>query len=366
MKKRIIWRTRLGIFPLFLSLVILLGGVALSILGVRKAPLDYASVQLAASMRMDAALDSVRGYVLRHGLIMEPADINQTGLIGPVWTELTTSVGSEDVKRTALQPDWAALMVRLFMDAGIKPGDAVAAGFSGSFPGLCLAVICAANEMDLDIRIIASLGSSMYGATRPELHIVTIMEIAREAGVVAYEMPAVSLGGDFDQGRGVPFYPDARTTLLRLANDTGYHVIDQPTVSGSIKERLRLYGEDIKCFVNVGGASTNIGMEAEGISFPNGLVTTYGTIPASDERGLIFEYLAQDAAVINMLYINRLANEYGLPLDPSPMTKPGETNVYYMVKHPRWPAALALPLGLVPILAAHHRLRNPSKRNKDA
>ena len=33
-------------------------------------------------------------------------------------------------------PDMAALCVRMLYEAGVRPGDTVGAGFSGSFPGM--------------------------------------------------------------------------------------------------------------------------------------------------------------------------------------------------------------------------------------
>lgn len=364
MGTHVFWRTKLRLRSLLLSLLILLCGVLLTLVNVRTAPHSYADVQLAAAERMDRALRLLREQALEQVIGIEPEDLNQTGLIGPVWTTLTTSVGSEDVKRSALQPDWAALMVRFFMEAGLRPGNAVAAGFSGSFPGLCLATVCAANELDLDIRLIPSLGSSMYGATRPSFHIVDILETVRQAGIVDYEMLAVSLGGDLDQGRGIPFFPDARETLLNLAQTTGFHVIDQPTLAQSIQERLELFGEDVRCFVNVGGASTNIGNDAASLSVPNGLVRNWQNLPKSGDRGLLFEYLARDVSVVNLLNIRSLAERYGLPQDPVPLTAPGDTNVYYTMKYPRWPALITLPLGILPILVASLREKKEFRRKR--
>ena len=73
-------------------------------------------------------------------------------------------------------------------------------GIAGSFPGLGIASIAAANEMGLNVRVIASYGASMYGATRTALPIVRILDVARQAGLIEYDMLAVSPGGDFDQG----------------------------------------------------------------------------------------------------------------------------------------------------------------------
>ena len=48
-----------------------------------------------------------------------------------------------------------------YQEAGLQPGDTVCIGMSGSFPGLGIASIAAANEMGVNVRVIASYGASM-------------------------------------------------------------------------------------------------------------------------------------------------------------------------------------------------------------
>ena len=50
------------------------------------------------------------------------------------------------------------------------------------------------TEMKLNVRLILSLGSSMYGATRPEYNIFDIAGDAKDSGLVEYELLAVSRG----------------------------------------------------------------------------------------------------------------------------------------------------------------------------
>lgn len=334
---------------MLMAFLIALTGLLGTSLMKRKLPVPYARLQLEAAKRLENALVYLKKEVVRRNIPIEAEDINSTGLLGPEWTALTTSLGNPEAKRTALQPDWAALMVRYYQEAGLKAGDQIAAGFSGSFPVLCLAVICAANEMSMPIRVIPSIGASMHGATRPELDIVRTLMLVREAGIIDFELLAVSLGGDFDQGGGNALYSESRESLLAQARQSGAYLIDQHRLQDSVKERLRLYGPDIKCFVNVGGASANVGIGAAGVTFPNGLVWEVEKIPDYQERGLIFEYLKRGLPVIHLLNIRGLAERSGLPLDPVPLTKAGETEVYDEICYPRWLAAstAALVLGLL-------------------
>lgn len=342
---------------LWLALIVGLSAIGLTMLHQTKARLPYADIQLAAAQRMARAEQAVLNYVNQQGIEMERDDLNHTGLIGPEWTELTSSLGMLEAKRTALQPDFAALMVKYYHEAGLQSGDTVCCGMSGSFPGLCIAAVAAANEMGLNMRVIASYGSSMYGSTRPELSIVRILDVARQAGTIQYEMIAVSPGGDFDQGVSILF-PGSREMIFSLAEDDGLLMIDEPDIPSSIRSRLELYGEDVDCFINVGGASANVGTSPYTLTFPNGLVTDPPRIPSDEDRGLTFEYAARNIPVIHLLNVRGLAEENGLPFDPVPLTCPGETDVYYTIEHSAWYGAVALAAIVFFLYKAWKGLRN--------
>lgn len=332
-----------------LALAVALCGIALTLANESRLRLPYAEVQLAAAEQMAEVEREVLRYVLAQGIEIEKDDLNRTGMIGPEWTELTTSLGMLEAKRTALQPDFAALMVKYYHEAGLKPGDTVCCGMSGSFPGLCIAAVCAANQMGLNVRVIASYGSSMYGATRLALTNVRMLDVGRRAGLITYELLAASPGGDFDQGNSMLF-PNARAIILAMAETDGVRLIDEANIPDSIQARLALYGEDVDCFVNVGGASANMGTSPYTLTFPNGLVTDPPRIPQDSDRGLTFEYAARGVPVIHLLNIRGLAEENGLPFDPVPLTQPGETNVYYTTWQSPWYAVAALAAAMAFLL----------------
>lgn len=351
MKRRIHKLSGKGLLWLCLALTVSLLGVYSTLIFQAKEPLPYADVQLAAARRMEKAEQAVLAYVKEQGIAIERDDLNQTGMIGPEWTELTTSLGLLEAKRTALQSDFAALMVKYYQEAGLKAGDTICCGMSGSFPGLCIAAVAAANEMGLTMRVIASYGSSMYGCTRPELTVVRTLDVARQAGAIDYELIAVSPGGDFDQGVSILF-PGSREMIFEMAQEDGLLMIDEPDIPSTIRRRLALYGKDIDCFVNVGGASANMGTSPYTLTFPNGLVTDPPRIPQDDDRGLTFEYAARGIPVIHLLNVRGLAEENGLPFDPVPLTKPGETDVYFETRQSPWPALTALVCALLLMVLA--------------
>ena len=250
--------------------------------------------------------------------------------------------------------------MRYFEEAGLEKGDTVAVGTSGSFPGLFIATLCAATELELDTKVIASFGSSMYGATRLELNVCRMLRILRENGVIDYELLAVSPGGNNDYGESA-LWPDSRDTIAALAAEEGVEYIDYNDIEKSIARRLELFGEDVDCFVNVGGASANSGTSAYTLDFPNGLVLDPPKIPTTANRGLMYEYAARGVPVINMLNVRQLAADNGLPYDPVPLTHPGEGGVYYYIAYRLWIPALAAALMIAALAVGRARFERKEK-----
>ena len=169
------------------------------------------------------------------------------------------------------------------------------------------------------------------------------MRLLKEGGIVEYQLLAVSPGGNNDYGESALF-PDSRETIAQLAAQEGVEYIDYNDIEKSIARRLELFGEDVDCFVNVGGASVNSGTSAYTLDFPNGLVTDPPRIPTTPNRGLMYEYAARGVPVINMLNVRQMAADNGLAFDPVPLTQPGEGGVYYDIVYPVWVAVLAAVL----------------------
>jgi hypothetical protein len=117
----------------------LLGGPRSALLS--KAVPEIAARARSAEDRVRAAERFVRDAKLKDGVVSEVADRSiGSGLIGSELTPLTTTLGNLEAKRLATEPAWAGALVLRLHEAGLRRGDIVAAGFSGSFPGLNLAV----------------------------------------------------------------------------------------------------------------------------------------------------------------------------------------------------------------------------------
>ncbi|MGN1163797.1 MAG: poly-gamma-glutamate system protein [Candidatus Ornithospirochaeta sp.] len=325
---------------LFSALAILALGLFLTLFLAEKEANDYEEAQRNAAERMERAEAYIKKNILEKGIEIESTDLNKTGLIGPEFTELTSTPGEESAKRSTLNPEFAAAMVRYFHDAGLEEGDAVAIGSSGSFPGFLIAVLTAATEMKLEARVIASVGASMHGATRVEYNIFDILNDLKESGEAEYSLLGVSCGGQNDRGGSVMegfIYEGTAELSLEIcrkeAERTGAVLIYKNTLAESIQERLSLFGDDVKMFVNIGGASTNNGTSSYTLDFPPGMVMSVDKIPQGGERGLIFEYAAREIPVVNLLSVKKLCQENSIPFDPVPLPSSSSSAVYSSVTY---------------------------------
>ncbi len=323
---------KISAWYLLIALLILIVTLSIVLLTQKQVHTSYYDVQIEAATIMQKCLDVIKEYVVANDIAIEQEDLNQTGLIGPEFSELATTLGHEDAKRSTLNPNCAAMMVKYFKEAGLEEGDVVAVGTSGSFPGLAIATVCAGTAMKLDVRLIASYGASTFGATRVDFNIVDLLKLIQNAGLVDFNFLAVSPGSDNDYGVGTfdgLLYDKTRDLVASLGQSEGLEFIDYNDIVKSIQRRLELYGDDVKLFVNVGGACPNTGMSMAYLAIPEGLVFEFKDIPNTKDQGLIFEYLARGIPVVNLLYVKGLMNDNGLPFDPVPLPAVGEGGVYY-------------------------------------
>lgn len=285
----------------------------------------------AASEIMDRGLGVIRDCRDEKGIPVNPQnDPNRTGLIGPKYSPLTTSLGQLEAKRTTTNPNFAALVVFLLRKAGIRRGDTIAVAASGSFPALILAALSASRALDLKPVVISSLGASQWGANHPRFHWLRMHECLVKAGVFDNKPAALSLGGDRDRGEDME--EEMRARLIREIEESGILFLEEPNLERNVQRRVFLYLKyadkmGIKALVNIGGSWTSMGSDPEVLRLKPGLIKV-GRIPPPERRGLIHEMASRGIPVIHLLYIKGLVQSFGLPWDPVPLPRPGEGNLY--------------------------------------
>lgn len=271
-----------------------------------------------AKAYMGEMLDAVSDHCAENKiLINQMTDPLETGLIGLEWTDMTTTIGHLDAKRTTLNPDFASLMVSLLREAGVESGDHVALGCSGSFPGLLLATLAAVKALELNCKTIISLGSSSYGANRPELTILDIYQILLDNELITNSPTAVSLGGEGDMGE--EWDKIVLDVLVQKIKLSGIPFIRQKDLIKNVKRRAELFGFNTDTvpdvFINAGGATANIGTNPSILHLKPGLIKPI-KLPPPEQQGMLHNAIKRQLPVIHLLYIKGLVLEYGLQWDP--------------------------------------------------
>jgi len=295
-----------------------------------------------ASRLMARASATLRGCREGRGFPVDlQTDPNATGLIGLESSPLTTSAGRLEAKRTTTDPEFAALLVSLFREAGIGRGDVIAVGASSSFPGLIVATLAAAKVMGVEPLVISSLGASEYGANVPGFDWTDMEDCLRAAGVLHVRPIARAIGGDEDVGRDMS--PEGRARLESRIRSGEAPFLEEPDLERNVASRMALYrraaGErPIRAFVNIGGSWANIGTDPEVLKLPPGRARDI-SIPSPARRGVIQAMAAERIPVIHLLNVRGLCERYGLPWDPRPLPRPGEGLLYRRAPAGSWPSA---------------------------
>jgi len=262
-------------------------------------------------------------------------DPNETALIGQDITPITTDRGYIEAKLTATNPNFAAVVVDMLKEAELEKNDVVAVAFTGSFPGLNIAVHSALQTLKLKPIIITSVGASNWGANDPFYTWLDMERALFNAGVLKNKSVAASIGGGLDRGRGLS--PEGRQLIIDAIERNKVEFINEEHLESSIQKRIELYNrhrkkDQIKAFINVGGGISSIGSVENAQFIPNGLSKT---LPMKNfpVRGLLIQMAEKNIPVIHLLNVNQLAEEYGLPTNPTPLPRPGEGEIFIQKRY---------------------------------
>jgi len=237
------------------------------------------------------------------------------GLIGLEWSEITTTLGALTSKRTACNPAWAVQFSRWFNELELKPGDPVAIYSSGSFPGLLLNAMAAAEAMGLEPLLILSLGASTWGANHPELPWPAIAAELRRNGFIRKQADYFTLGAGAELGHGMP---DGGEALLRKAAEEA-HV--ELLTADNLEEMITLKVKLLEAFhprllINIGGSQANLGDAEDVLQLQTGLVPAGQADQAGN--GVIGIAMRKTIPVIHMLNLKSVSDRVGIPYDSSP------------------------------------------------
>jgi hypothetical protein len=379
--KKIYWRPRAVSRPaLLLITIISLAGLSLvERWKVENQQPFYEEKMAAARLAQEgfAAIKAARLELGSNRRIDRSIDPAGTGLIGLPMSAVTSVSGEVAAKQTAANPNFAAVMVELLKEAGVREGDCVAIGLSGSFPALNICTYAACETLKLRPLVISSASASQFGANIPELmwpqmerilrrqgRRVPVLDeatgepkvdpegnpVTREVGVFKTKSIAVSIGGVDDRGTGLT---EEGLNLVRTAIETtgltpfrpdappipeGGDVLEalQKDFAANVDERMALYREHaegpIKTYINVGGGTVSVGKNIGKLMFEVGL-NKRPPRHVRDVDGVMPRFIKEGVPVIHIVHVNTLADRFGLPLEPETMPPVGAGGVFYGIDY---------------------------------
>ena len=245
---------------------------------------------------------------------MATDDINdpyQSSLIGQEFTLITTKYGDLEAKLLSTNPDFSALVVEYLGKLGLKKGDAIGLGITGSFPALNIAAIKAAEVFELNIVMISSVGSSGWGANDPFFTWLDMESVLFNSGVTGTSSQYSSVGGGEDIGRGLS--PKGRELIKKSMKRNNIKSLKGMDIEDLIESRMKMFLEgkgkfNIKAYINVGGGMASIGNSSDSSEFPSGLIQK---LPPKNFSvpGVMYKLLSKGIPVINLHNIKILANK---------------------------------------------------------
>lgn len=287
--------------------------------------------KLLAAQKMVEALNVLREDRLNAGWALDEVnDPNQSALIGVQYSLITTDQGDLGSKLTVINPNFAAVVLQMLKDAGVRSGDLVAVSFSGSFPALNIAVIIACEVLQVEPIIITSVGSSMWGANNPEFTYLDMESILLREGIIQHKSLAATVGGGQDIGRSLSRV--GRAAIEEAINRNEVPYLTAGSLDESIKLRRELYAQQAgskgyTAFINVGGGIAVLGHTVNGDLIPPGVNKSYlqRNYPA---KGLIHEFWERGTPIIHLLNVDQIADHYGLPRSPVPLPPVGAGRIF--------------------------------------
>jgi len=237
------------------------------------------------------------------------------GLLGDEYSDFTTTLGSVEAKETTLNPDFAAMVVRILDDEGYDTTHTVAITHSGSFPAIGISALAALQTLGIRTVMVTSLGASSYGANQPGATWLDYERWLADEGGSWTRSAIVTYGAEGDTGGGI--VEEGLRALDVAAQRTGIRIFIPKTLREGIDARVRLFGESgADLLINIGGSQAALGGCVHATTLPNGFHRRLD-VCEDDDRGVIAEMAARGVPVLHFLNIKDLALRYGLPLTMS-------------------------------------------------
>jgi poly-gamma-glutamate system protein len=245
-------------------------------------------------------------------------DPDRAALIGVELSPLMTTMGSLESKRLATDPGWARALVWQLAAHGVTGGTTVLASFSGSFPGLNIAVMAACRALDARVVAVSSVTASTWGADEPGVTWPEMEAAIVRAGVLPAASVAIGLGGARDSARDLS--EEGRALALGIqqsaASALGAVTLRSTTLAEAVAQRMAAYRAALGAtrpvvYVNVGGNHASLGGARADLRHEEGWILPSRTTAAA-ASSVVAAWLADGVPVLNLLDVKSLARAWGL------------------------------------------------------
>lgn len=287
-----------------------------------------------AANTMHKAMETLENYRLPALNLHEGKNSNDAliyTLLGEKDSPITTDEGRIEDKITVLNPNFAAAIVDLLINAGVKSGDTVAVLVTGAMPGANLAVFSAVHALGIHPVIITSVGSSWWGANSPDFTWLDMEKVLFDKGIFPFRSIAASIGGSDDNG-GLRLSEVGRNSLLDAIDRNQVTRINEGSLTNNISARTELFGRILPlnryaAVINVGGGIAATGHRENCTLIATGLTRN---LPVRNYpgRGVVHVFTDENVPLIHLYDVVKIARTYSLPIAQLPLPKVGIGDVY--------------------------------------
>lgn len=297
---------------------------------------DWNQEKISASQLSKKAMDHLKNINIKDQVFIDNInDPNESGLIGVEYTPITTGTGSLPIKLATTNPNFAAVIVQLLKEAGLKEGDCVAMCMTGSFPAMNISALAALQTLKIKPIIITSITASSWGANDPENTWVDMESELNSCGILKNKSIASSIGGNMDVGRALSLEGRQMVKDAIFRNNIPY--LNTGSLYGNTQKRMQIFKEKspkpIKAFINIGGGVASIGSDANGEEIDQGANLEVKLKDFTDKKGVMFEMAKKGLPIINLLHFEKLLEKYNLPLEVTPIPEIGKGKIYKSIKY---------------------------------
>ena len=343
--------------PIFLYLfwaLLLIVAIIFTLSNPKEVKHQYYDKMIEASTKTLNCYNEIKQYKIDNSISLPKEDIFNSGMIGLSYSSITTTSGDLKAKRTATNPNFAALFIKYFYDLGLRKGDELALSFSGSFPTLNLACIVAVETYGLKPIVMSTIGASSYGANDPNLTFFDMHKLLYDKGLIHTKLDYVSFGGSYDDGR--EFEEEFRESLINRINNSDSTFYSEPDYEKNISDRLNFINKkcpNVKLLVNVGGNLISMGEDDQHVVYYRGIVTpskAHKYTISKAKIGLIKSFLDNNKPIIQMLNIKGICLDNDIIYNPSQAVDVGIGNMYYRTSYSLFVPIISLTLSLILLL----------------